>query len=345
MSRHLSLLRVHISSSPFPPPGPCGSGSPVSSVLRLAPTPRHPSRVTSFPSVSGTTLRPLAMQVRRTRLACAEFWFRSAAGLFAWRCRGLPGSWGVRRVHALLCDPGEAGTIRSFRWPGVAFRRRDIVGPHDRLFRGSITRPTRWLSTLRSRGRPRATQDSLPVGDQPSPGGVEYPRDSIEGFRFRSFVLLLQACLAHLSCTFSGRIRAWVGGVQEGLEGRGLQRKASGGPQRSIRYTSGSGGQGPGTRPATLRGVDMACSCASRVLEAGLGHPWRFQALWRQSGSSGLPLKVQESRTYLGSSGWCNRLLKDELIRERYCADSRRILANLTTQIAEEPSHEMGSPG
>ena len=123
---------------------------------------------------------------------------------FAWRCRGLPGSWGIQCVHALLCDPGEAGTIRSFRWPGVAFRRRDIVGPRDRLFRGSITRPTRWLSTLRSRGRPRATQDSLPVGDQPSPGGVEYPRDSIEGFRFGSFVLLLQACLAHLSCTFSG---------------------------------------------------------------------------------------------------------------------------------------------
>ncbi len=36
------------------------------------------------------------------------------------------------------------------------------------------------------------------------PTGVEYPRDSIEGFRFRSFVLLLKACLAHLSCTFSG---------------------------------------------------------------------------------------------------------------------------------------------
>jgi len=204
VSRHRSLLRVHISSSPFPPSGPCGSGSPISSVLRLAPTPRHPSRFASFPSVRGTTLRPLAMQVRGTRLTCAEFGCRSAAGLFTWRCRGLPGSWGVRRVHALLYDPGEAGTIRSLRWPGVAFRRRDIVGPHDRLFRGSITRPTRWLSTLRSRGHPHATQDSLPVGDQPSPGGIEYPRDSIEGFRIRSFVLLLQACLAHLFCTFSG---------------------------------------------------------------------------------------------------------------------------------------------
>jgi len=117
VSRHLSLLRVHISSSPFPPPGPCGSGSPGSSVLRLAPTPRHSSRVASFPSVSGTTLRPLAMQGRRTRLACAEFGYRSAAGLFTWKCRGLPGSWGVRCMHALLYDPGEAGTIRSFDGP------------------------------------------------------------------------------------------------------------------------------------------------------------------------------------------------------------------------------------
>ena len=39
-------------------------------------------------------------------------------------------------------------------------------------FRGSITRPTYSLSTLRSRGRPRTTQDSLPGGGQPFPDGL-----------------------------------------------------------------------------------------------------------------------------------------------------------------------------
>src|SRR5712691_667385 len=39
-------------------------------------------------------------------------------------------------------------------------------------FRGSITRPSRSLSTLRSAGRPAPTQDSLPAGGQPLPCGT-----------------------------------------------------------------------------------------------------------------------------------------------------------------------------
>ena len=37
----------------------------------------------------------------------------------------------------------------------------------QRCFRGSITRPARSLCTLRSRGRPRTTQHSIPAGGQP----------------------------------------------------------------------------------------------------------------------------------------------------------------------------------
>ncbi len=64
--------------------------------------------------------------------------------------------------------------------------------------RGSLARPAGSLSTLRSRGRPRTTQDSLPVGDQPCPDGLGYPQDSKRGFvmsghRFSSTKL----CLAH----------------------------------------------------------------------------------------------------------------------------------------------------
>lgn len=41
-----------------------------------------------------------------------------------------------------------------------------------RSFRGSITRPAHSLSTLRNAGYPFITQDSLPVGGQPLPGGI-----------------------------------------------------------------------------------------------------------------------------------------------------------------------------
>ena len=45
----------------LPSAGSLRSGSPTSSVLRLAPTPCNPSRRTSFPSLGGTALRPLVM--------------------------------------------------------------------------------------------------------------------------------------------------------------------------------------------------------------------------------------------------------------------------------------------
>ena len=85
------------------------------------------------------------------------------------------------------------------------------------------------LSTLRSRGRPRATQDSLPVGDQPCPDGARYPQDSTEGFGFQVIVLLLQALPGahhiHLLCEATDRAA-----LSRGMQGlcvriaRGLNR-------------------------------------------------------------------------------------------------------------------------
>ena len=49
----------------------------------------------------------------------------------------------------------------------VAFRSGHVVGLHVCIFRGSVTWPARLLFTLRSRGYPRATQNSLPVGGPP----------------------------------------------------------------------------------------------------------------------------------------------------------------------------------
>lgn len=71
--------------------------------------------------------------------------------------QGLPGSWG-----SLVCMPCSrtpvdlrAGPLRVFALQhfGVAFRCWYDVGSTT-IFRGSITRPTHSLSTLRSQGRP-----------------------------------------------------------------------------------------------------------------------------------------------------------------------------------------------
>src|SRR5687767_219618 len=49
-------------------------------------------------------------------------------------------------------------------------------------FRGSIPRPIRSLSTLRRRGHPRTTQDSLPTGGQPLSGRLRTCRVPTKGF-------------------------------------------------------------------------------------------------------------------------------------------------------------------
>jgi len=52
-------------------------------------------------------------------------------------------------------------------------------------FRGSITRPLTWLSTLRRVGRPTATQDSLLAAGPALPGGIRTRRVSMKGFGVR----------------------------------------------------------------------------------------------------------------------------------------------------------------
>jgi len=63
------------------------------------------------------------------------------------------------------CSPTPVGPpSKSSDWTGVAFRTDYNVGSHTWSFRGSITRPTVSLSTLRSQDYSWTTQDSLPVG-------------------------------------------------------------------------------------------------------------------------------------------------------------------------------------
>ncbi len=75
-----------------------------------------------------------------------------------------------------------AGRERStdFRAHGVAFRTLKNVGPTTiPLCRSSMTRPMHTLSTLRPRGYPRGTQDSLPAASAKAwPDGIALPAGS-----------------------------------------------------------------------------------------------------------------------------------------------------------------------
>jgi len=166
---------------------PAVPGSPPSAVLWLAPTPRLPSRRTSFPSLGSTTLRCLAMQAGSNASLSARSSVGPRADSFPWRSRGLPGSWGILVCMPCSRDPGEArhtktGKVRGGSLPALQRRRPSRVA----CSRGSVTRPTHSLSTLRSKGHPGATQDSLPAGCLALTGRVLSPRDSSRSFRLSS---------------------------------------------------------------------------------------------------------------------------------------------------------------
>jgi len=103
-------------------------------------------------------------------------------------------------ARAALPDYGEASApASSARRFGAAFRPHHGVGPHDFIrFRSSLTRPVHSLCTLRSQGRPRTTQHSVPAASTLCRVGM---------FTYwvpqRSFYFLMEAsppsrlCLAH----------------------------------------------------------------------------------------------------------------------------------------------------
>jgi hypothetical protein len=87
-------------------------------------------------------------------------------------------------AHARLLDPGGIENARPINGdsmlPSVGCGRRRL--PQIALFRGSITRPMHSLSTLRSRGRPNTTQDSLPAAGQLCRAGFNTCRVPTRGF-------------------------------------------------------------------------------------------------------------------------------------------------------------------
>jgi hypothetical protein len=169
-------------TSPIPPQGPVGSVPLLQRYYEKAPNSPGPSR---FLAVSGTVVRapPSLPAMRAAHGGPGPFLRRRPRRLLTTETRRPPRF--LAAPHACMprasppagpLIPGHTG--KRYCLPCGKLRRL----PRRISFRGSITRPIGSLCTLRSRGRPRSTQHSVPAGGQPLPGRVTTCRVRSEGF-------------------------------------------------------------------------------------------------------------------------------------------------------------------
>jgi hypothetical protein len=192
---------------PFPPPGPCGAGSPASPVIRRSSDSLPPIPTPFVSSGAGTTVHSLLSLPSFSR-ACADGPGLGSPG------RPLPGSFtvettGPRRflrdpmVHA-PCSTTSVGppcqAIAALRCCRRTVRRQRL--PHSEQFRGSITRPIHSLSTLRRSGHPDLRKTRFWLLARLCQAGLVTRRVPQKGFRSdlvwsSHAILLSQACLPH----------------------------------------------------------------------------------------------------------------------------------------------------
>ena len=176
---------------PFPPRGPSGR------FPRFLGT----TKALRLPTAPPTSLRCLRSAVPwwRPSFALAGGGTPSArepgpliaggpSGTIPRRQWGLPGSWMNPFVFAPLSDPGGISAPSLCGASMLPRTSSSVPAPPMAAFRGSITRLARSLSTLRRAGHPTATQDSLPAGGWPLPGGTSTRWVQSERFRDGYFI-------------------------------------------------------------------------------------------------------------------------------------------------------------
>jgi hypothetical protein len=164
-------------------------GSPASAILRDAPTPRRPSRPTRLlASRYHRFARGLLPSVVGVPPGARRSWVPVSSSGLSMETSGSLRFPGNPDGHC-PCSSTPAGSGRlSGPWvscltrPPLMSRTR---APYVFNFRGSITRPSTWLSTLRRMGCPTTTQDSLLAAGPALPGGIRTRKVSTKGFRFR----------------------------------------------------------------------------------------------------------------------------------------------------------------
>jgi len=183
----------------FPPPGPSGRFPGFTGTTRALRLPAARPAPLRCLRERGTTPLPGASP-RAARTSAA----RSPGGLLrrhptfpaaclGWRRPDLPGSLKTPVQACPALRPRRDLDAHTASGPGSPprcllasrcrlppFPRRRL--PHRQISRGSITRPTCSLSTLRSPGRPGTTQDSVPAGGQPCRAGLDTRRVSMKSF-------------------------------------------------------------------------------------------------------------------------------------------------------------------
>jgi hypothetical protein len=112
--------------------------------------------------------------------------------LFEWRTSGLPGSWRTPLCACPALRPRRDGSCQAITACPCSLpfsQQRQL--PRSGHFGAQSPGPTHSLSTLRSTSYPVTTQDSLPAGSQPLPGGTGYPLGPSaqfqDGFPFHPF--------------------------------------------------------------------------------------------------------------------------------------------------------------
>lgn len=187
----------------FPPTVPCSdtrlpSTGSLGLVPRLprycagAPTPPWPSRRASLPSHGRTVCARTASLPQAAscdNLGPGGLITRSSTPGLRRSQRGLPGSW---RTHTQACPalrPRRDLRTRPVWCVGAAFRWLNGVGSRDHKFRGSITRPTRSLCTLRSTGHPVPRNTRFRPLAKPCRVGMATHRVPMKGFRPGVFLL------------------------------------------------------------------------------------------------------------------------------------------------------------
>ncbi len=221
--------------------GSPGAGSPASSLLWAALTPGRPSRLalvslcSAVPRLRVLVRSPSPRHASATGPGLSCLPGALVPGPSVEEMPGPPRFLGDPRARAPLSDPGGASAPDPVRRVGGASHQSHGVGLHEMpCFRGSITRLTRSLCTLRSRGHPSTTQHSLPAGGSTLAGWDLYPRGSKEGFRhfLGHGVLLLQA----LPGAREVRARAPIESRRRAIEGLLAETCGSQPQERGIRH-------------------------------------------------------------------------------------------------------------
>ncbi len=151
--------------------------SPASTIRGDAPNPCRPSRRASLPSLGDTTLAPVFLPAAEAHgrglrgvgvpVPEPELSVETTGSLrfLGNPCVPMPCSWAP-------VGPRTPGPCGASTWPPLVSTTK---APAMRRFRGSITRPWDWLSTLRPGGHPTRRKTRFRLLGQAWPGGILLP--------------------------------------------------------------------------------------------------------------------------------------------------------------------------